>query len=685
MRDMEMEVLTAAEALRGVSDFGDRQRVAELGGRMMEILGAPHGQKGAAMRLVAAQTGLPKKTVERLYYAWRDGGLAALADGRKAVRGEGESIFYREFRAYAERDLNTDKGAYRAMLRDIRAGKAFAFGTWRDLWKRDFPFEAVPAACPSNWTPKGFSYANMMVLSKRDPARALSTAWCRQGQFAALKHVQSVVRSRVGLPVGAVYECDDVWHNVDVYMAGQKGVFNPLEFAIYDVSSAYKAVSVMKPRLLKTDPETGKETRDNLKEQQFRYALAYLATCVGVYREGATIIVERGTTAVRENVRRRIAAIPGWGTLLRFEVGGTKNEPAHKGLFMGNAGGNPRMKSLCECAHNIMHNATAQIGMGSHGRDAAHLHDSNAAMVKYTKRMLEQAERLDPALVPMLALPILDWRHYQAYFYAMEAEVMDRHDHHLEGWQERERLCYRLSETGDWEDAASLADKSPEEAAAIAAFLKGRPELTSMRKMSRREAWRAGQKDLVKFPKMEAPSFLDARDCREGTVRADGTVEFTDATYYPGETRRYEARYVDREGRTHWLAPGETVRFYMIPLGELADWIWIAGDDEERSVKGMSRALKTAYWTDEKSIKEAMGQQAHQIAALMGPTRARQTEDAARLGAKKAWNAALLAGAAGDGEAGTGAGDRGARAAGQERQKKRDDEPVSFEDLANIH
>ena len=50
---------------------------------------------------------------------------------------------------------------------------------------------------------------------------------------------------------------------------------------------------------------------------------------------------------------------------------------------LGNAGGNPRMKALCECAHNIMHNAAASL-LGNHGRDAAHLHESNAALVKYS-------------------------------------------------------------------------------------------------------------------------------------------------------------------------------------------------------------------------------------------------------------------------------------------------------------
>lgn len=620
---METSALQKYTEYSAITDYSDRQRVARLESRFIEIEGAASGGKVEMMRLVAEQEGMPFRTFRNKYYAWLKGGAGAIADRRRMARAMSGDELYDAFKTYAERDVNTSRGGYEAMLRDLRAGKTFAFGTWRDLWKRQYPFEAVPAFCPPSWVPRGFTYANMMEKQSRDASRAMALAWNRQGQFAALRHTLPVLRSRAGLPVGAVYQADDVWHNIDVFQPGLKGVFNPLEFAIYDVSSAYKAVSVMKPRVLVVDPKTGKETRDNLKEMQFRFAMAYLVTQVGYHRDGVTFILERGTTAIRENVQRRVAAIPGYGRKFAFQVSGVKNTPAHKGMFIGNAGGNPRMKSLCECAHNIMHNATASLP-GSHGRDAAHLHESNAALVKYSAEMVAQAEALDPALVPMLQLPILDYRHYQQYFYAIEAEVMDRHEHRLEGWGEREVLCYRMDETSQWRPASELADMPPEKAAAVAAYLGGRRELMCMRRMSRREAWRAGQGELERLPLIEMPAFLDPRDMREGRVRDDGTIVFEDAVYYPGERKIYNAVVTDRAGFARRLAPGETVKFYWNPLGDLAKHIWLA--DDEGNVVGMCPALQTARWNDRRSIEAAMGQQAAQIAAAMSDTRARQAE-----------------------------------------------------------
>ena len=104
------------------------------------------------------------------------------------------------------------------------------------------------------------------------------------------------------------------------------------------------------------------------------------------------------------------------------------------------------MKALCECSHNILHNATAGL-LGSRGRDAAHMHESQNAVVKYSKEMIAIAERLDPALVPFLQLPILEWKKYCEYFFIIENEVMDRTNHSLEGWADREIVEYRLSET----------------------------------------------------------------------------------------------------------------------------------------------------------------------------------------------------------------------------------------------
>ena len=266
--------LTVYEEYSAYGNLSDRERAMRLSDRFMEVASSP--SKVEALKTVAAQEGMPYGTVRRLYYAWQKGGAAALADRRRARRADGENLYYADFKAYAERDLNTSQGGYDAMMRDLRAGKVFSFGTWRDCWKRDFPLEPVPPFCPASFTPRSLTYQNMMRLQKADASRAMALAWSRQGQFAALKYTLPVFRSRGGLHVGEVVQSDDVWHNADVYQPGFHDVFNPLEFAFYDIASGYKVVSAIKPRILVTDPKTGKEKRDNLKEFQYRMAVAYL-------------------------------------------------------------------------------------------------------------------------------------------------------------------------------------------------------------------------------------------------------------------------------------------------------------------------------------------------------------------------------------------------------------------------
>lgn len=607
-----------AEALAPLS-YTQRVQLADRKSYITQIESLADKGLVVAIRTVAESVGVSYGTLRRWYYESKRTHEIALVDKRKTVKLPTENIFYREYCRYCAMDKNTDQGGYDSLMRDLRKGYCFSFGTWRDCFKRDFPDRPVPSFCPINYTPRGFTYARMNQLKKDDGTRAMALAWARQGQFAALKNTLPVLRSRIGLKPGQVVQSDDVWHNTDVYAPGQNGVFNPLEFAFYDIASGFKVVSAMKPRLLLVDPATGKEKRDNLKEQQYRFAVAHLMCDVGFHKDGIRLIGERGTTRLREEVLRKIAAVPGYGERFHFEMSGVKNTPAHTGMFMGNAGGNPRMKSLCECAHNILHNATASI-LGNHGRDAAHLHESNAALVRYSKDLIEQAQRIDPRVLSQLMLPILDYKTYQQYFYAIEDEVMDRTNIRMEGWTENETTEYRLSEESPWLPISGLADMSPAENAAVMAVVAQNPQnLMRKRKMSRREVWVRGRCELDRWPTMEAPAFLDPRDARETTVRPSGTIEFTDAQYFPGEIKRYVAQYQDRKtGVSKRIAPGQKVRFYWIPVGDLANQIWLTNDEDD--VLGMCPLLKTASWNDPHSIKVAMGQQQAQIAELMAET-----------------------------------------------------------------
>ena len=648
-------------ALQCVDDYTERKRVMDLN-RIFGLIREENAGGGKILDLFAKyQRMYGMKGLKRKYYVWLEAeerrpgsGVVALADGRKMRRPERENPFLRDFKTYCERNRNSGgcHAAYWDMLRDLRAGdKVFSFGTWRDVWRAQHPYEAVPPVCPANWVPHGFSYAVMMQHHARSKGRDLALAWNRQGMFAATaKHLPPVVRSRVGLHPGEVYQSDDVWHNADVYAAGVKGTFQPLEFATYDVASAFKVGSLMKPRTLKVDPKTGKEVRDNLKTQQFRFEIAGIMCNVGFYKGGVTVVGEHQTTNLNDRVLERIAAVPGWGKLFRWDMSGILDTPAHKGIPMGDGGGNPRRKALCECCHNFLHNATAGMP-GSRGRDAAHMHESRGAVVKYSERMIALAERLDPALVPFLQLPILEWRHYLAYFRVIEDEVMDRHEHHLEGWAEKEIVEYRLNENDGWLPVSLMLDMSPKEVAATQAIIRQNPgKLMRKRKMSRREAWTAGMKDLVRWPVFDACAFFDPGDRKHGikgdqrkaTVGQDGTITFTDALYYPGERKIYLAQYRDRNGTPHNLRAGDEVWFYWCPTLPLQIWIT---DEDGKEHYGVAPALKTAAWVDPESIKVAAGQRAHQIAELMSDTRARHAEShVARIAAENV-NRALIAAA----------------------------------------
>jgi len=644
-----LEAIAKYEVMSTIATDEERRRVAELEG-VLRMIHGEHKAGGRILDLFAKyQQMYGMKGLKRKYYVWLDAedekpgnGAVALADGRKMKRGREENPMYRVFKDYFDNNKNNDKAAaYAAMMRDFRSGAVFHFGTWRNLWAKDHPYEAMPDFCPSGYVPAGCTLQNIYDLSNKDPTLRRAAAWSHQGMFAASKNLPPVLRSRVGLMPGQIYQFDDVWHNIDVYAPGVKGVFQPLEFAGYDVASAYKIASLMKPRFCKLDEKTGREVRDNLKEQQFRFLVAYIMCCVGFHKDGVTVIGERGTTRLNDVVLRKVAAVPGWGRLFRFQTSGVMNTPAHKGLLIGNAGGNPRMKALCECSHNILHNATAGL-LGNRGRDAAHMHESQAAVVKYSKHMIELAEKIDPALVPFLQLPILEWKKYCEYFLVIENEVMDRHDHHLEGWADKELTEYRLSPTSDWLPVSHMLDMSPEEVAATNAVIGRDPaNLMRKRKMSRREAWAAGRKELVKWPIMEATAFLDPRDIRKAKVGRDGTIAFTDALYYPGERKVYLAQYRDRNGLAHNLRPGEEVAFWWVPMGELQSYIWLC-DAQGENMLGMAPALKTAAWSDPHSIEVAMGQRQQQIAELMADTRARHAEShVARLAAENV-NRALL-------------------------------------------
>ena len=627
-----------------IDDLEERARVVHLDERMREIETCD-GSRVAMFATVAGQEGIPAKTIERMYYAWRKGGALTLVDRRKVRTGERVSAVLAVYKTYCENDKTNSANAWRRMMADFRAGETFAFGTWRDVWRDENPYEALPARCPARWIPRGWGYKNLQRLVARDPGHKLALVWNRIGQHAALSYRLPVVKTRAGLLPGQVYEYDDVWHNADVWGYGSGSQhFNPLEFAGDDVASAQVV-----------DPATGKAKRDNLKEQQFRFLFACDMVYTGFHPGGVDVILEKGTTALRGPVLERIAKIPVYGRLIRIHTSGTLNSPAHKGLFVGDCGGNPHMKALCERSHGIIADAMSSVA-GYHGRDALHMHESTGAMVKYSEHMIEQVRRIDPKLLPYLELPTLEFEKYNAIFRAIEAEVMDRTDHTLEGWGDNYVAEYRLTAgSEEWVPMDALVEMQrvdPAAAAATAGILQvdaarakaeGRePQLTRRRQMSRREVWLAGVRSLVRVPEAEMPLFLDPeKDVRTAKVTTEGLIEIRDRMYYGSDAMMYEARYIDRHGRPGALAPGETARFFANPLAPQKIWLV----DEAGNLLGMAPLMKKAAWNNAHSWEDALGRQQHDLAERLRDMRARHEGDVARKAVAAAWNTAFVAAA----------------------------------------
>ena len=635
------ETLTTYEGLLAVSSMKARVDAVDWKDIMAEISAAPKACRVSLMQQIADRTGHGFGTIRNKYYAYERIGEAALVDRRRMKQMTASNPWLECYMTYVENDLNTSANGYRQMMGDFRAGRPMVglIGTWRDVWTRERPGEPMPAECPVDWVPRGATYANLQMIAKSNPNYYFNIASNRRGRKAASRFIVPVLTTRVGLAVGAKVEYDDVWHNTDI-MLGAK-VAQPLEFAGYDVASGYKCSSIMKPRFARADG-----VRDNLKEQQFRFLFAYDHIVRGFHRGGITNVVEHGTTAIRERVEKQIRSIPGMGDLITIARSGILSEQVHAGLFIGNGGGNFKMKSLCEGAHNILHNRAAAL-IGSRGRDAEHLHESQAALVKYEERLMAAAATLPPEFALKLEAGLLSFEEYHAAFREIESRLMDDPEHKLEGWDANVVAEYRLNEqSNEWRpwsevEALSRGDEDQRlEAFALAKLVGRNPALKRVRPMSRREVWLAGQADLVRVDDWFLPCFLDAeKDGIELTVRPNGLLGFRNEMLYGRDEMLYRAVIKNRAGWQQSMSPTAKVFALFNPL--MPEKIWLV-DKGDGHTLGTCALYNRAPAYDRHAIEAAMGAQAQDLAAKVLPIRGRHQAEAEARAARMASNLRVI-------------------------------------------
>lgn len=632
--------LATYDGLCAVASMKARVDAVDWKDIVLEIASAPKDQRVRLMVQIATRTGRGFGTIRNKFYDYEKRGESALIDRRRMKQMTAVNPWLECYMTYVENDLNTSANGYRQMMDDFRSGKPMigTIGTWQEVWAREKGYP-IPAECPLDWTPHGATYANLQMIAKSNPNYFFNIATNRRGRKAASKFLLPVLTSRVGLPVGAKVEYDDVWHNTDI-MLGAK-VCQPLEFAGYDVASGYKCSSIIKPRFERADG-----VRDNLKEQQFRFLFAYDHIVRGFHKGGIEDIVEHGTTAIREKVEKQVKAIPGMGQLITIRRSGILSEQVHAGLFIGNGGGNFKMKALCEGAHNILHNRTAAL-VGSRGRDAEHLHESQAALVKYEERLMAAAQTLPPEFALKLEAGLLTFDEYHAAFRQIESRLMDDPEHRLEGWDGNVVAEYRLNEqSNDWRPWAEVeklmqGDQDEKlEAFAIAKLVGRNAALKRVRPMSRREVWLAGQEDLVRVDDWYFPCFMDAeKDGIELTVRANGLMGFRNELFYGRDEMLYRAVIKNRAGWQQSMSPTMKMLALFNPL--MPEKIWLI-DKGDGHTLGTCALYNRAPAYDRHAIEIAMGDQSADLAAKVLPIRGRHQAEAERRASRMASNLRVM-------------------------------------------
>ncbi|MCL2103474.1 MAG: hypothetical protein FWH21_00225 [Kiritimatiellaeota bacterium] len=640
----KMDGGTAAVALPLLDDTGARARAAWLEAACREIRGAGRG-KVARMRAIARAN--PHRvafgTLKRLYYSWLEHGEDGLADLRKARRPGRENPWLECYKAWCGRHNRSNRGAWRKMLEAFHSGAEMecGVGTWHGWWRAEHG-APPPAHCPASFIPRCARYAGLQRLYRRDPAYGFNLAAERLGRKAAHAHILPVLRTRAGLACGQYVEWDDVHLDVEVVMPGQGVIARPQAFVGYDVASGMMVGHTLRPQYPEEvkkprNGEVEKSRRNSLKEREFRFLLAHFHTDVGFHPGGVVHVVEHGTTAVREGLELRYRSIPRYGEMIRFERSGFLSEAIHAGVFKGNGGGNPRLKAYCEQAHRNLHSALAMLP-GQVGQDADHRPESHAALVRYEAALLRACETLPPDALDRIVHRLMDYGAFARNFALLCEALMDRADHRMEGFGEKRVTLFRLDAAQEWVPVSRLDDEPEERRAAIIQYLRNNPECILNRQMSRREAWDAGRRDLIRVPMHELPLMLDPSDAREVTVRDNGTFEFTDQFYHGPDKVIFHAQCKSRAGFMQALVPGCRYMLFTTPFHHQG----VIVDKASGNVVGVCQQYRRAPRYDRDAIVRAAGAQNHDLAQKLLPIRGRRQAEAEQRLAMIGHNADVL-------------------------------------------
>lgn len=497
------------------------------------LSGAP---RSIDQQRIARMMGTTTRTVRRMFQAWLSGGreAAALIDRRLSPDRSNSPLtseFIEFWKSLCEENSRSSAAAYRVL---------------RGLWRSGKPIPGVPPEVRTSMSmPRGFSKTN---LGRLLPTR-LELRSARVGRQAAAAYRPLVYTTRVGMQVGQEVMFDDMWHDFNSVVLGQRRPSRLLQLHAHDVFSACQFARGIKPRI--DNPETGRSVQ--LDQGDMLYLTAHVLSAFGYHPDGTRFLLEKGTAALPESIIALLVEIS--GGKVSVKAADIQSQAAFAGQYLGRGKGNFKFKAHLESSHNLIHNETGgmiefpgQTGSNSRINAPEQLHGQTAALDVLHRAMAV----LPPEVVAELRLPFVEATKAIWAIEAVMERINSRTDHDLEGWVEAglTTMEYELP-GGQTVPALMVAKLDAARRAAIEAVAQPAP-----RKLSPREVFDHGRQRLIRFRPEQTAALLVGLCGREVRVGHNHLVTLEDKELSPSPIR-YLA---------HTLAPGDSYRAVVNPF-----------------------------------------------------------------------------------------------------------------------
>jgi hypothetical protein len=584
------------------------------------VVNCGRGKRVESLHAAATRAGVSYEAARGKFYAYDRNGWRALVNKSKAKEKEAglPAEIIETYRTYCERNQRKNKPAWKALIREWRAGH-LSHLPW-------------PAINPETDLPTGCSYEN---LNRFAPSN-FELAAARHGRSAAANYRPMVFRTRKELQVGQFYLFDDIWHDHKVHVEGQRQARRPLEFHCLDLFSGCKFAWGIKAQM--ENIETGRI--EHLKEREMRFLTAGILggmTSIGLqggyHPAGCTLIVEHGTAAIPEELESLIYDLTGGA--VKTDRSGIEGKAAFAGQYAGRGKGNFRFKASLESLGNPIHNEMAYLAgqMGSNAR--LNGPEEIAGREKAHDALAKALLALPAEQASLLRFPFLELTVFRQIAAAIYQRLNTREDHELEGWIEAGLVAheFRLSTDQPWLGCDRLLALPADQQMAIGALVGAGNYLSRVRNLQPLEVYGRGLKTLARLAPHQVALLL-GRDLGVERRASRGMIEFEDQETGPG-IYRFLARLDGQQ-----LPDGER---YLTVFNPMDDQHLHLFDAKGRWLGQCDRWNSISH-ADTEALQRQCGRVAKIEAELLYPVARRGAELTRRRIEDSRHNAAVLAG-----------------------------------------